>query len=189
VGPSGSGKSSVLRAIAGLWISGEGTVERPPSDAMMFLPQRPYCTPGTLREQLMYPQQQQQKKKQQANDAAASDEEDQRLLAILEAVNLPGLAAKWSPRCREIAATAADTLNPSTSSSDDDACDVSNQELAALTANEAALGLDAEVDWSSVLSLGEQQRLAFGRLLYNQPKVAVLDEATSALDINSEAAM
>jgi ABC-type uncharacterized transport system fused permease/ATPase subunit len=40
-----------------------------------------------------------------------------------------------------------------------------------------------------MLSLGEQQRLAFGRLLVNQPKLVILDEATSALDMVSEATM
>ncbi|MGB7413882.1 MAG: ABC transporter ATP-binding protein/permease [Thermosynechococcaceae cyanobacterium] len=50
-------------------------------------------------------------------------------------------------------------------------------------------GLDAQQDWSSVLSLGEQQRLSFARLLLNQPKYAVLDEATSALDLDNEAAL
>lgn len=39
------------------------------------------------------------------------------------------------------------------------------------------------------MSLGEQQRLAFGRILYNKPKIVVLDEATSALDLYSEKAM
>ncbi|MEQ9487265.1 ATP-binding cassette domain-containing protein [Coleofasciculus sp. F4-SAH-05] len=37
-----------------------------------------------------------------------------------------------------------------------------------------------------VLSLGEQQRLTFARLLLNQPKYAILDEATSALDLGNE---
>jgi len=39
---------------------------------------------------------------------------------------------------------------------------------------------------ASVTVLGEQQRLAFARLLYNEPVLAILDEATSALDLNSE---
>jgi putative ATP-binding cassette transporter len=47
-------------------------------------------------------------------------------------------------------------------------------------------GFDAEQDWADVLSLGEQQRLTFARLLLNQPKYAILDEATSALDLGNE---
>ena len=48
-------------------------------------------------------------------------------------------------------------------------------------------GFDAEEDWGAVLSLGEQQRLTFARLLLNQPRYAILDEATSALDLDNEA--
>lgn len=43
-------------------------------------------------------------------------------------------------------------------------------------------GLDAELDWSHVLSSGEQQRVAFLRLLLHNPNLAFLDEATSAVD-------
>jgi vitamin B12/bleomycin/antimicrobial peptide transport system ATP-binding/permease protein len=48
-------------------------------------------------------------------------------------------------------------------------------------------GFEVEQDWAEVLSLGEQQRLIFARLLLNQPAFAILDEATSALDIYNEA--
>ena len=44
-------------------------------------------------------------------------------------------------------------------------------------------------DWGDELSLGEQQRLAFARVLVNKPRLAILDEATSALDLKNEAAM
>jgi len=47
-------------------------------------------------------------------------------------------------------------------------------------------GFDAELDWGDVLSLGEQQRLAFARLLLTRPRYAILDEATSALDLKNE---
>jgi putative ATP-binding cassette transporter len=46
--------------------------------------------------------------------------------------------------------------------------------------------LDIKQDWPRLLSLGEQQRLAFARLLLNSPRFVVLDEATSALDVNTE---
>ena len=42
--------------------------------------------------------------------------------------------------------------------------------------------LDAADDWSRILSLGEQQRLAFARVLLSAPDYIFLDEATSALD-------
>ncbi|GFH06943.1 uncharacterized protein HaLaN_01666, partial [Haematococcus lacustris] len=50
-------------------------------------------------------------------------------------------------------------------------------------------GLDATRDWTHELSSGEQQRVAFVRLLLNCPHLAFLDEATSALDQESEAIM
>ena len=47
-------------------------------------------------------------------------------------------------------------------------------------------GFEVEKDWAKVLSLGEQQRLTFARLLTNKPAYAILDEATSALDLKNE---
>jgi vitamin B12/bleomycin/antimicrobial peptide transport system ATP-binding/permease protein len=48
-------------------------------------------------------------------------------------------------------------------------------------------GFDVELDWASILSPGEQQRLAFARLLINRPRYAFLDEATAALDRANQA--
>lgn len=46
---------------------------------------------------------------------------------------------------------------------------------------------DRLVDWTNILSLGEQQRLSFARLILRKPAIAFLDEATSALDEPNEA--
>ncbi|WP_054990283.1 ABC transporter ATP-binding protein/permease [Pseudomonas coronafaciens] len=54
-GRSGSGKSSLLRALGGLWPSGSGQIRLPAGPAL-FLPQRPYLPIGTLREAMSYPQ-------------------------------------------------------------------------------------------------------------------------------------
>ena len=54
-GSSGSGKSSLLRAIAGLWTAGSGSISRVADDEVYFLPQRPYCALGSLKDQLLYP--------------------------------------------------------------------------------------------------------------------------------------
>jgi putative ATP-binding cassette transporter len=50
-----SGKSTLFRAIAGLWLRGEGTVLHPAPETMMFLPHRPYLPPGALIEAVTYP--------------------------------------------------------------------------------------------------------------------------------------
>jgi vitamin B12/bleomycin/antimicrobial peptide transport system ATP-binding/permease protein len=132
-GVSGCGKSSLLRAIAGLWRTGSGEVQHPSPDDVLFLPQQPYMQPGTLRSQLIYP----------SNKADITDE---RLLQILNEVHLEGLAERVG-------------------------------------------GLDAAHDWEKLLSIGEQQRLAFARVWVRQPRLVILDEATSALDSRNESAL
>ncbi|MEO6354869.1 MAG: ABC transporter ATP-binding protein/permease [Burkholderiaceae bacterium] len=133
VGTSGSGKSSLLRTIAGLWYCGSGTVIRPRPEDMLFLPQQPYMLLGTLRSQLLYPN----------KDRLVADAE---LLELLERVNLPDMATRFG-------------------------------------------GLDVEMNWEKVLSIGEQQRLAFARVLLTRPRFAMLDEATSALDVANEGSL
>ena len=162
VGNSGAGKSSFLRAIAGLWTSGNGKITRPGDEDVYFLPQRPYCTLGSLKDQLLYPS----LESLVGNETDAYPEghvmskshilkqslSDEDLLEVLAKVDLGELAAR---------------------SGDGD----------------PVKGLEAVLDWSNTLSLGEQQRLAFGRVLVNQPKLVILDEATSALDMVAESKM
>lgn len=131
MGASGTGKSSVLRTIAGLWYGGSGLLERPALPDLMFLPQRPYMVEGNLRDQLLYPYPHQ----------SVSDEQ---IHEVVEKVNLADIFERVNGN------------------------------------------LDLVMDWTNVLSLGEQQRVAFARLFLRQPKFAFLDESTSALDEDNQ---
>ena len=130
VGESGTGKSSLLRVIAGLWSTGSGEIVRPSRHELLFLPQQPYHPLGDLRCQLTYPD----------VIKTVSDEE---MLHCLNLVNLASL----TKRCG---------------------------------------GLGGELDWTKVLSVGEQQRLSFARALLAKPRYLLLDESTSALDAANE---
>jgi vitamin B12/bleomycin/antimicrobial peptide transport system ATP-binding/permease protein len=129
-GASGSGKSTLFRAFAGIWPFGEGAISKPRAAKVMFLPQKPYLTIGSLREQLCYP-------------SAPADFDDQTLRAVLDDCHLSHLRER----------------------------------------------LAEEQHWAQLLSGGEQQRVAFARVVLHRPDWLFMDEATSALDEATENAL
>ena len=130
-GESGIGKSSLLRAAAGLWTNGSGTIQLCNRSHVFFMPQKPYMFLGSLRSQLLYPR---------IDDGLLSDSE---LAEALKRVRLGDLLDRHN--------------------------------------------LNETKDWTSILSLGQQQRINFARLLLMpQSELALMDECTSACDVQSE---
>ncbi|KAI7098048.1 ABC transporter transmembrane region 2 [Hortaea werneckii] len=103
-GPNGAGKSAVSRIIAGLWPTYRGLTSRPRQigqDGIMFLPQRPYLSPGTLRDQVIYPHTELDMREPSSPSAGRHTTSDADLETILAAAKLPYLPSReggWDTR-------------------------------------------------------------------------------------------
>ncbi|KAK4285601.1 hypothetical protein QN277_002277 [Acacia crassicarpa] len=197
IGPSGSGKTSLLRAMAGLWNTGTGKmsyyekngedskqlicsdVSAPSVNAahgacemdgksvdnnskIFFVPQRPYMILGTLRQQLLYPT--------WADYAIPTSDSAESKSMLPFFMRSPNYDSKNEEQ-------------PRYPTSDELTKVLEDVHLGYLLSR---FSLDSIHEWSSVLSLGEQQRLAFARILLLRPRLVLLDESTSALDEPNE---
>ncbi|PZN97811.1 MAG: ABC transporter ATP-binding protein [Hyphomicrobiales bacterium] len=91
-GESGVGKSTLIRALAGLWPWGGGTIDFPLNQSVAFVPQKPYLPLGSLRSVLLYPH-------------ATRSPSDERLIAVLQRCGLGDMAPRLgevSPWDREL---------------------------------------------------------------------------------------